>query len=190
MKEQQLYQKYSDGRHWENHPTLYAERFSEFLKEKKFGGLIADLGCGDGRDVNVFSENGFNALGIDCSEKEIANAKHKFPDLKFEVQDAEALQFKNNSVDSFFMINVIHYLDKKKAIEEILRTLKTKGYLFIHFNVEIRDINGKLDYQHSENNIRKLISKFNIVHENIFERTDYKPVEHRHIIMELILQKK
>jgi SAM-dependent methyltransferase len=39
------------------------------------------------------------------------------------------------------MINVIHYVDKKKAIQEILRTLQPKGYFFIHFNIDITDKN-------------------------------------------------
>ena len=61
MEERKLYQKYSAGRHWGKHPTIYAESFSEFLKENNFEGLIVDVGCGNGRDVKVFSKLGFNA---------------------------------------------------------------------------------------------------------------------------------
>ena len=124
MQSKTLYQKYSDGRHWEKHPTLYAETFAEFLKSVNFEGMIVDVGCGIGRDVNVFSKLGFNAFGIDNSKQEIENCKKKFPELKFEVQEAEKLKFKDNSVDAFFMINVIHYVDKEKAIQEIFRALK------------------------------------------------------------------
>jgi 2-polyprenyl-3-methyl-5-hydroxy-6-metoxy-1,4-benzoquinol methylase len=62
MKEQKLYDKYLDGRHRENHPTIYAERFIDFLKKNIFDALIVDIGCGDGRDVNAFSKEGFNVL--------------------------------------------------------------------------------------------------------------------------------
>lgn len=189
MEEQRLYQKYSDGRHWENHPTLYAESFAEFLKEQNFDELIVDVGCGNGRDVEVFSNSGFNALGIDNVSKEIEDNKKKFPELKFEVQNAENLGFDDNSVGAFFMINVVHYVHKEKAIQEIFRALKPRGYFFIHFNIEIIDKNGKVDYSHNQEDILRLVLKFRILQKNIFERIDHRPVEHKHKIMELILQK-
>jgi hypothetical protein len=35
----------------------------------------------------------------------------------------------------------------------------------------------------------ELVKDFNIIHQDIFERVDQKPVEHKHKIIELILQK-
>lgn len=189
MEEQKLYQKYSDGRHWEKRPTFYVESFAEFLKKQNFEGLIVDVGCGNGRDVEVFSNFGFNTLGIDNVSKEIKDNKKKFPELKFEVQNAENLKFENNSVDAFFMINVIHYVHKEKSIKEIFRALKPRGYFFIHFNIDIIDKNGKVDYHHDQEDVLKLVSKFKILQKNIFERVDHQPVEHKHKIMELVLQK-
>lgn len=189
MQSEKLYQKYLTGRHWEHHPTIYAERFLKFLKQNNFKGKIVDIGCGNGRDVNFFSKSGFNISGIDYDEEEISLAKQNFPSLKFEVKNAERLDFQDNSIEAFFMINVIHYVDKEKALQEIFRVLKQKGYLFIHFNVEITDENGNVDYKHSEKDILKLISKFKIIQNTIFEREDLKPIKHKHKIMELILQK-
>jgi len=189
MQSIKLYQKYADCRHWEKHPTLYAESFAEFLKKQNFEGLIVDVGCGIGRDVNVFNKLGFNALGVDNSKKEIENCKKKFPELRFGIQNAENLEFENNSIDAFFMINVIHYVQKDKAIQEIFRTLKPHGYFFIHFNIDIIDKDGNIDYHHDQEDILKLVSKFKILHKRILERADYQPLEHKHKIMELILQK-
>lgn len=189
MKSKELYQKYSDGRHWEKHPILYAENFAEFLKKVNLCGLLVDVGCGSGRDVNVFSRLGFNALGIDNSKDEIENCKKKYPKLKFEIQNAECLKFKDNLIDAYFMINVIHYVNKEKAIKEMFRTLKPEGYLLIHFNIEIIDKNGNRDYHQDQKEILKLISKFKIIKQNLFERVDFLPVEHKHKILELILQK-
>lgn len=189
MQEEVLFEKYNNGRHWEKRPTIYAEKFVDFLKEKNFNGLIIDIGCGNGRDVNVFTQASFDAWGIDYLQKEIDIAKNKFPQISFEVQNVESLEFEDNSVDAFFMINVIHYVEKIKAMKEILRTLKSKGYFFIHFNIEIVDKAGKVDYSHSEEEIMKLVSEFKIVHKKVFERIDKIPVEHKHKIIELILQK-
>lgn len=189
MKCVALFKKYSAGKHWESHPTAYAESFAQFLKDKKFDGLVVDVGCGNGRDVDVFSKLGFNALGIDNSEEELALAKKSFPNLNFELQNAENLKVKDNSVGACYMINVIHYLDKEKAINEVFRALKPKGYFFIHFNISIIDKNGKEDYSHNPEDILKLVSKFKILHKKVLKRTDHKPSEHTHEIMELILQK-
>ena len=189
MQSKSLYQKYSDGRHWEKHPTRYAESFAEFLRKHNFDGLLVDVGCGNGRDVEVFSKLGFNSLGIDNVSKEIDDNKKRFPELKFDVQNAKNLEFEENSVGAFFMINVIHYVHKEKAIQEILRALKPNGYFFIHFNIDIIDKDGKVDYHHDQEDILKLVSKFKILQKNIFERVDHQPVEHKHKIIELILQK-
>ena len=189
MESLKLYEKYANKRHWEKHPTTYAEAFSEFLKKKRFKGKIVDVGCGNGRDVNIFKKQGFNCLGVDYSEQEINLAKQQFPELAFEVQNVEKLRFEDNSIDAFFIINVIHYVDMKKAISELYRTKNKNGYVFIHFNISITDKDGHQDYTHSEQDILNIVSKFKIVKKNIFERIDLEPIKHTHKIMELILEK-
>lgn len=189
MQSQKLYQKYANGRHWEKHPTIYAETFAGFLNSVNFKGLIVDIGCGNGRDVDVFSKLGFDTLGIDNFKEEVDSDKKKFPELKFEVQDAENLNFKDDSAGAFFMINVIHYVDKEKTIQEIFRALKPNGYFFVHFNIDIKDSGGRVDYHQDQDDILRLVSKFEIIRQNLFERTDCQPIEHKHKILELILQK-
>lgn len=189
MRSKALYQKYSTGQHWIKHPTLYAETFAKFLKSKKFKGRMVDIGCGSGRDVDAFSKLGFDILGISKSRQEIRECKNNFPELKFENQNIEKLNFKNNSINAFYMINVIHYVDKEKAVREIFKALSPKGYFFIHFNISIIDKSGKIDYYHDQEDILKLISKFKIIRQKVFERIDSQPTKHRHKILELILQK-
>ena len=149
MENKSLYDKYSKGNHWHSHPTEYAENFSKFLKSKNFQGLIVDAGCGNGRDIDVFQKGEFNVLGIDISDEVIENAKSNFPKCKFEVQDMENLDMEDESISAFFVINVIHYLKKKKAMAEIHRVLKKDGYLLIHFNLSIIDENQVKDYEDS-----------------------------------------
>ncbi len=184
-----LYKKYSEGKHWESHTTSYAESFTGFLKDIGFSDTLVDIGCGNGRDVNFFSNSGFDVLGIDNSEECIENCRRRFPELRFEIQDAENLRFEDSSIGAFFMINVIHYTDKEKAMEEVFRTLKQNGYFFIHFNMEIIDKSGNVDYKHDIEDILKLTSKFKTVKQRVFERVDKEPIEHKHKIIELVLQK-
>src|SRR3989338_2809865 len=148
MESEVLYNKYLKYKHWEKHPIIYAAKFAEFLKKHNFNGLIVDIGCGNGRDVNFFNESGFEVKGIDYSKEQIKNNKKNFPELIFEIQNVENLKFKKNSIDAFFMINVIHYVNKEKAINEIFKTLKSRGYLSIHFNIKIKDKYNNRDYYH------------------------------------------
>ena len=189
MEEKQLFDKYQEGRHWESHPTVYAERYVAFLKEEGFEDLLVDIGCGSGRDVLVFQQNGIHTLGIDYSTQEIENARLRHPNSEFAVRNVERINFEDNSVGAYFMINVIHYVKKQQALDELLRTLKPRGYLFIHFNIDITDEEGNVDYHHGEKEIYKSLSKFQVKRQRVFERVDTIPKKHTHKILEVILQK-
>jgi len=189
MENKLLFNKYYKGKHWVSYPTNYSEQFSKFLKKHNFNGLLVDIGCGEGKDVNVFYKNGFNILGIDKSQEEIIIAKEKYSYCNFKLQDAENLKFKDNYVSSFFIINVIHYTKMEKVMKEIYRTLKKGGYLFIHFNISITDNKGNVDYEHKENEIEHLVSDFKVVEKRIIKRSEKDPIPHTHKIMELILMK-
>ena len=188
MQSQILFNTYLKGEHWKNRTAIYAEKFSEFLRKKEFNKLVLDIGCGNGRDVNAFQKQGFTVIGIDYSTRKISLAKENFPQCNFEVQNAENLDFPNESVGACFMINAIHYTNQKKVLNEIFRVLKVNGYAFIYFNIEIKDEND-IDYHQDEKEILDLISNFKIIEKNVFTRTDAIPKIHTHKIMELILQK-
>lgn len=44
-----------------------SENYSRFLKHVKTGGSIADIGCGSGRDLKYFRDNGYESYGVDAS---------------------------------------------------------------------------------------------------------------------------
>ncbi|MFH1455450.1 MAG: class I SAM-dependent methyltransferase [archaeon] len=151
--------------------------------------MLVDLGCGNGRDVKVFHDQGFNVVGIDISDENLELAKKTFPECKFEKQDIEDLNFEDESVDAYYMVNVIHYVDMVKAFQEIQRTLKKDGFLFIHFNLSIEDETGTVDYQISESEVMDLVKSFEVVDKKVFERIDLQPIKHTHKILQLILKK-
>ena len=47
------------------------------------GGNSADIGCGCGREVAWLNANGFSAAGFDASEGLLAEARRRYPGLKF-----------------------------------------------------------------------------------------------------------
>ena len=190
MESSTLYHKYKDGKHRETHPTIYAERFAELLSNNHFIGQIVDAGCGTGRDVSFFHNYGFNVLGIDYSNHELLTAREKFSSCDFQKQDIENLSLQDNSVNAYFMVNVIHYLNQEKALGEIYRTLSDNGHLFIHFNTSIVDGQGNVDYQQDDDEINDLVSDFDVVDRKVFERVDIIPKKHTPQILELILQKR
>ncbi len=189
MQNEELYRKYLSGRHWDNHPTSHAQKFADFLLSDGFRGRLVDLGCGNGRDAAVFCHRGIEAWGIDLSEEEIAMARSKHPNCRFEVGDAEQFDFVDCSIGALFMINVVHYLDKHRALKEAHRVLQPGGFFLIHFNTMIADQYGRVDYAQDEAEIFRLIKNFEVVQKNSLVRVDSTPIVHTHAILELILRK-
>lgn len=190
MKNQKLFDKYKTRKHWHQHPGKYAQKFVDFLKGQRVRGKIVDLGCGNGRDVAIFQKAGLVSFGLDKNRQEIAQAKKLHPDCEFVHGNIEMLPWENESIDAFFMINVIHYLDERRALAEIFRTLKSQGYLYLHINISITDKDGKVDYQgYDLQKTTKSIPKAQIISWEYLERIDAKPIWHKHQILEIILQK-
>lgn len=63
------------------------------LLAPKPGEWILDLGCGTGALTAEIAARGAEVLGVDRSEEMIAQARKKFPALRFEVMDARELRF-------------------------------------------------------------------------------------------------
>jgi ubiquinone/menaquinone biosynthesis C-methylase UbiE len=189
MKNESLHKKYANGRHWDYHTNSYAVRFSSFLKAQNFRGLIIDAGCGSGRDTQVFKKAGFNSLGVDHEVEELGRASSKHRHCTFRVMNVEQMPLAGRSVGAVFMINVIHYVDAEKALKEVRRVLEPGGYLFIHFNLKITDGQGKVDLRTTDEEIRRLTAEFKEIDRRAFPRVDKIPTEHKHEILELILQK-
>lgn len=128
-------------------------------------------------------------MGVDYDNSAIRRAKIKYTEGKFEVQNAEQLQLRSGTVGACFMINVIHYVQQSKALDEVFRVLKPRGFFYIHFNLSIVDNTGYTDYKDSVEDIRRRIKVFRIVRERQITRHDTEPIDHTHTILELILQK-
>src|SRR5215468_6557016 len=64
------------------------------LLAPKAGERILDLGCGTGALSAEIAARGAEVLGVDRSEEMIAQARKKFPGLRFEVMDARQLRLK------------------------------------------------------------------------------------------------
>ncbi|HEV2197697.1 MAG TPA: methyltransferase domain-containing protein [Candidatus Acidoferrum sp.] len=106
------------------HAFVYekAKGLVELLAPKP-GERVLDLGCGTGALTAEIAARGAEVLGVDRSEEMIAQARKKFPALRFEVMDARELQFKTDAVQDEAA---------EKAEKQIPQPAKSAG---IHFDV-------------------------------------------------------
>jgi len=142
----------------ENH-KIYLERINSYKKfgydverertfilekSKPIKGDILEIGTGKGHFTMELAKKGYSFTSIDISveEQKFARLNVKYLKLdkqvKFRIDDAEDLSFKNESFDVVFAINVIHHLKKPfKATDEFARVTKPNGKIILSdFNKE------------------------------------------------------
>ncbi|MBR1199580.1 class I SAM-dependent methyltransferase [Bradyrhizobium sp. AUGA SZCCT0240] len=114
------------------------------------GGNSADIGCGCGREVAWLNANGFSATGFDASEGLLAEARQRYPGLKFahaELPDLKGI----GTYDNVLCETVIMHLDRAQiavAVRRLLNAVKPSGILYLSWritdNSDLRDSQGRL----------------------------------------------
>jgi len=98
---------------------------------------ILDYCCGTGVYSVFPAQNNASVYGIDISDKSIKIAKKRADILnisnscKFNVSDAENLDFEDNFFDIAVSYGSLSYLDLKSSFKELKRVLKPEGILII-----------------------------------------------------------
>lgn len=120
--------QYFDGTSQVDLAVLY----EEFLKYVPAGGRIMDLGCGSGRDVKWLRDQGYDAYGLDASEKLVKIATDHF-DIPVEVGCIEEW-VADEVFDGIWCCAALMHLDDK-SIDRFLSNLRCNlrlgGALFI-----------------------------------------------------------
>jgi ubiquinone/menaquinone biosynthesis C-methylase UbiE len=96
---------------------------------------ILEIGCGIGSVSAYLAENySAKVWGTDFDSDEIEIARKLYSEndqLKYQVEDASNLSFRNEKFEMVVSQNVFHHIPQwDKAIYEISRILKINGYLF------------------------------------------------------------
>ncbi|MBR1190946.1 methyltransferase domain-containing protein [Bradyrhizobium sp. AUGA SZCCT0160] len=114
------------------------------------GGSSADIGCGCGREVAWLNANGFSATGFDASEGLLAEARQRYPGLKFAhagLPDLKGI----GTYDNVLCETVIMHLDRAQiavAVRRLLNAVKPSGILYLSWritdNSDLRDSQGRL----------------------------------------------
>ncbi|MFH1841180.1 MAG: methyltransferase domain-containing protein [Candidatus Nealsonbacteria bacterium] len=133
-------EEFSSTRHsvW---PEIYILK-----KYTEDGDKILDLGCGNGRLLELFQGKKIEYFGVDNSEKLVELAKRKYPEANFQTADAFELPFPDNRFDKVYSVAVLHHIPSKelrlKFLDEVSRVLKPGGSLIL----TAWDLWGRFDY--------------------------------------------
>lgn len=110
----------------------YGSSLIDLLQPEK-GEVILDLGCGTGDLAHEIAQVGATVIGIDQSENMIEQAKKKFPSIKFHVEDATILNYKEN-FNAVFSNATLHWVQPpKEALQCIYNSLTIGGRFVAEF---------------------------------------------------------
>ena len=122
---------------------------------------ILDIGCGNGRILNLFGNKNIRYTGIDSSKELIEIAKKNRGNRgRFLHANALSLPFKDESFDTVFSIAVLHHIPSKKFrntfMSETYRVLKPRGtFVFTTWNI----LQWRFFKVHAIHTLKKLIGR-------------------------------
>ena len=124
--------------------------FDQLLKGRfKDCRTVLDVGCGGGRNLTYFLQNGYEVYGIDPNPEAVAQvqllaetlAADNAPAKNFTVAKAEDLPFEDNTFDLAICSAVLHFAEDSNHFDAMLRSvwrvLKPGGYLFARLASDI-----------------------------------------------------
>ena len=116
------------------------------------GGKTCDIGCGSGREVAWLGRSGFLAEGFDASDGLLAEARLRYPSLKFARAELPELSgVTANAYDNVLCETVIMHLAREliaPSVRRLLDIAKPGGILYLSWRVtegaDVRDAHGRL----------------------------------------------
>jgi len=99
--------------------------------------VILDAGCGSGRNMPWFIEQGIDIHACDIDDESIEDLQSRFPQLqhRFISASIDALPYPSDSFDHIICSAVLHFSENEavflKRISELSRVLRKGGSLFI-----------------------------------------------------------
>lgn len=108
---------------------------SEFEKLNKIlpVGKVLDIGCGGGRDALLFTNAGYDYIGVDLSEEMLVGARELLPTADFRKMDMYSLDFPSHNFDGFWAAASLLHIPKRNVIkifQQITNIVKSGGIGF------------------------------------------------------------
>ena len=130
---------------WKNIPAdepmtntdAYPLKYSEMLI-KNNDGQILEAGCGNGRILRYYHNQGYKIIGFDFIEAAIDKLKKTDPTLRVEVGDITKLRFENESFKYILAFGLYHNLENglEDAVLETHRVLTNDGLVCASFRAD------------------------------------------------------
>ena len=125
-----------------NHTDIYL--LDQIIKNRYHNSeIILDAGCGSGRNLHWFYNNGFTVFGIDKSESDIEHIKNTYSNQakNFSKSNVDNLEFENSKFHHIICNAVLHFAENEShflaMFSELMRVLKPKGSLFVRLASDI-----------------------------------------------------
>ena len=150
---------------------VFLESFLNLLPKQKYDSIL-EVGIGTGAVAEKVVEKLGPLIGIDISPDMISKITHS--KITAVVGDAHNLKYENDTFDLIYIRNLIHYLDNpEKAISEVLRCLKPKGFFLLSQVVPPEDfiseeydwLIGRNIHYPTQNEIINWMKEFKIIDE-------------------------
>lgn len=144
------------------HGTRYKAwpRVAEFARQFKKGELVADVGCGNGKNAYALCENGAFVCACDVSRPLLDIAKRETHGLPYDCFDADAcrLPFVSSKFDGALSIAVLHHVStlerRRFAVSEVVRILRVGGRaLFYAWAREQRDFEARSGHKFASSDV-------------------------------------
>lgn len=120
------------------------------------GGRILDAGCGGGRNLLWFAQNGYDVYAVDADKDALhalkVRAGDALPQTNVAHATVTALPHEDASFDAVLCIAVLHFMPDERSwragVNELWRVLKPGGVMFARFGTTdtimpyLRPVNG------------------------------------------------
>jgi len=119
--------------------NVFAGRWAAILAERQAEAIpVLEFACGSANDYRAFADHGLarflDYTGIDLTAKNIANARRRFPGIRFEVGDVMSLPYADGAFDCVIASDVFEHLPldgMERALDEAARL--ARGALILSF---------------------------------------------------------
>ena len=116
---------------------VYPLKYSEMVIKNNEGEIL-EAGCGNGRILRYYHNQGNKIIGFDFIEAAIDKLKKTDPTLRVEVGDITKLSFENESFKYILAFGLYHNLENglEDAVVETHRVLKKNGLVCASFRAD------------------------------------------------------
>ncbi|TVX88270.1 class I SAM-dependent methyltransferase [Paenibacillus agilis] len=117
---------------WHDYVSIHGQGVMEWLQPQAKENII-DLGCGTGELTNLIAQAGTNVIGIDYSPEMIDQARMKYPQLRFNIEDGHCFT-SIHPVDAVFSNAALHWMTRPAdVIASVWNVLRPGGRFVAEF---------------------------------------------------------